>query len=279
MVDSQIRMPCFDVADFQGDTQLPPSARIRWQCPLDIPMLIYRFFEFYGTQYCYMDGTPRGYYWGYEVVSVRTGRRLYTDDRKYSQLNANQTPSPHMPHIEDPFLLGRNLNCVLGWDQNTMLRTKLTLATQQIGSGQAPYGLYLGLQWCQQEITGPSWNKEVAQKDSISSTKKPSISGDNPQSGPATRQQLPGSRQSGSRDASNVSQIRPGSDRQEAQSTSVTTSGVAPADSVGKKKKQSQAQQPQPSRMTDNSTSHQPPPPGEVPMTFLRQANAMSWTL
>jgi hypothetical protein len=174
MVDHEIQMPCFDTKDFDGGKQLPQAAQISWQCPLGLPALIHRFFEFYGSQY----------YWGQEVVSIRTGARLYTNNPVYSELSTSQALQ-NIPHIEDPFLLNRNLNCVLGWDQNTMLQSKLQKALQQTRSGRAPFGFYIALSWYQPITLNSSADQEQENEPSASSKKKLTISrgGDNPQSG------------------------------------------------------------------------------------------------
>jgi DNA polymerase sigma len=149
MVDPQVQMPCFNTAWFKGDRQIPEEAKGQWKCPLGLAALVHRFFEFY----------VKVYVWGYEVVSVRTGQRLYSDNAVYSQLNVAQ--GTIMPHIEDPFLLGRNLNCVFGWDQNTMLSSKLHAALAHFEMGMTPYGFYTALTWCKQMLAVRNASEEA----------------------------------------------------------------------------------------------------------------------
>ena len=67
-----------------------------------------RFFFFYSDS--------RQFQWGSEVVSVRMGCRLTMEHQCFAWLETwNQT---NRLHIEDPFILDRNLNCVLGtWQE------------------------------------------------------------------------------------------------------------------------------------------------------------------
>lgn len=144
-VDPQVKMPVFPTADFTGDQELPECAR-SWQCPLTLPVLIVRFFEFYVTEYR----------WGQEVVSVRNGQRIdasdvRNDQRVYVQLRSSKNSS--MPHIEDPILLDKNLNYVLGSQQNTVLRNKLCSALGQIQRDRAPAGFITALSHCHSMMT------------------------------------------------------------------------------------------------------------------------------
>jgi len=140
-----------------------------------------RFFDFFATQYA----------WGYEVVSIRTGTRQYVCNPVYSQLNSCMG-SPMM-QIEDPFILSRNLNCVLGWDQNSMLCNKLKSAINTIKMGSSPFGFVTALSWCQSMqgqnmvedkgmmpwITGP----QATGSEKALPVSEGSLGGDNPQSG------------------------------------------------------------------------------------------------
>lgn len=174
-VDPLVKMPCFPTNHFVGEGNLPPAANISWQCPLPLPVLLARFFEFYATQYC----------WGYEVISVRVGQRIFASDPVYSQLSASDN-SP-IPHIEDPFLLNRNLNCVLGWDQNHMLRKKMSSAIGLLQLGSAPFGFLTAL--CQtmepkmvQKIQA-STAEDIKNSKNLASTSDDTWGANNPQSG------------------------------------------------------------------------------------------------
>merc|ERR1719401_2518248 len=99
-LQAELQLPCLPCWAFVGDNPAPQDSS-SWVCPLPISVLIVRFFRFYTAQY----------QWGNEVVSIRTGQRFPLEDPIYNQLKGRSNPS--MIHIEDPFLLGRNLNCVL----------------------------------------------------------------------------------------------------------------------------------------------------------------------
>ncbi len=85
--------------------------------------IVSRFFEFYAS----------AFYWGYEVVSIRTGQRMYASDPAFAQLNSRD--DAEMLHIEDPFLLHRNLNCVLGLTQCQDLYNKFKSAHLALENG------------------------------------------------------------------------------------------------------------------------------------------------
>lgn len=131
-----VKLPCFPTAVFSGHKHIPPEADITWECTLPLPALVCRFFEFYTTSF----------HWGYEVVSCRTGGRLYSSNPTYRQLAGRDVTS--MIHIEDPFLLNRNLNCVLGTDQHMKLYQKMSGAYRLIQMDLAPEGFRLGLNMC-----------------------------------------------------------------------------------------------------------------------------------
>jgi hypothetical protein len=181
-VDPSIKMPVLPTAEFTGEKYSSPVSDIQWSCPLYLPMLMARFFEFYATQY----------HWGYETISVRSGERIYVSDPTYSQLQADA--GSVMPHIEDPFLLTRNLNCVLGWEQNIMLRNKLNSAIKAVQMGSAPFGFITAMQWShtmsmQMAQTDAPVDSQLARQGDHN---KPtpvdsSLGGDNPQSGTAVR--------------------------------------------------------------------------------------------
>jgi len=155
MVDPLIKMPCFNTEDFKGDREMPASARaVRWNCPLSFPMLINRFFGFYA----------REFYWGYEVVSIRTGRRLYTIDPVYHRLNFVESP---LPHIEDPFLLWKNLNYCLGFEQYDKLRGALNAACAQLQNNKPPSGFLIALEWPKRITNSAQEDKADTNKSKI----------------------------------------------------------------------------------------------------------------
>jgi len=138
-VDPMVKLPCFPTQAFTGHKHIPPEAHIKWECPLSLPALVNRFFEFYTTSF----------HWGYEVISIRTGSRLYSNNPMYRQLAGRDVAT--MIHIEDPFLLNRNLNCVLGMDQHTALCKRMTAAHQSILAGAAPEGFRIALTLCSEK--------------------------------------------------------------------------------------------------------------------------------
>jgi len=115
-VDPLVKLPCFPTDAFPGEKSIPPVANIKWQCPLSLQSVICRFFRFYATEF----------YWGTEVASVRTGARFYTNNAEYCKLASRD--DLELIHVEDPFLLHRNLNCVLGREQCVKLCSKLCAA-------------------------------------------------------------------------------------------------------------------------------------------------------
>jgi hypothetical protein len=187
-VDPEVKMPCFPVKEFTGKHQVPDVARVPWWCPLALPMLMARFFEFYAGNFL----------WGYEVVSVRNGQRQCSTDAVFSQLPSSKGVT--MIHIEDPFILHRNLNCVLGWEQNSLLRQKMTSAIQTVKMCKVPFGFFAALNWCKemqhnqasdeatQASVPPGLQGALSGSDSGPGGRKAlttngTLSGDNPQSG------------------------------------------------------------------------------------------------
>ncbi|CAK0845125.1 unnamed protein product [Prorocentrum cordatum] len=114
-VDQEVRLPIskkrgLPVAAFreeahagQDDERLVAACRGRWSCAPAPAELLERFFRFY---------SDNGSFWeGQEVVSVRLGKRLAATEARFGSLHGRHA---WRLHIEDPFLLERNLNCVLG---------------------------------------------------------------------------------------------------------------------------------------------------------------------
>jgi len=100
-----------------------------WSCSLSLEELLFRFFWFYAAEFC----------WGMEVVSTRLGYRLYsTCDQIFSALQGRWH---RRLHIEDPYKLGRNLNCVLGEAEEKLLKMAFQEAVRSITSGEVPVGL------------------------------------------------------------------------------------------------------------------------------------------
>lgn len=141
-VDPEISLPCLEPSVFaQGKGRVPD-----WCCPLPISVLLCRFFQFYASTI----------WWGVEVVSVRLGRRCGTSDPTFLKLPGRLASSLH---IEDPFLLGRNLTTTLGEGQETMFYGRIAHAAAQLQQGSTPLGLARGSgqkQLCRKSDVGAS---------------------------------------------------------------------------------------------------------------------------
>merc|ERR1719410_2561656 len=100
-------MPCLPTSIFNCDSPIPVES---WECNLQLPVLLRRFFHFYSYEFV----------WGSEVVAVHLGQRLGVSGPQFTQL-----PGRHRArlHIQDPFLTERNLNCTLQIGQELLLRT------------------------------------------------------------------------------------------------------------------------------------------------------------
>lgn len=155
-VDPSIQMPCFPTSQCSGDTSIPKACNVNWKCPFTVPLLIRRFFEFYASEH----------WWGYEVISIRTGKRLYASDAVYNQLKGHETSGTLQ--IEDPFLLHRNLNCVLGTEQHTLLYNKIVAASRAIQLGMTPFGFMTALSLCEEKIM----SREAQARSSVGSDER-----------------------------------------------------------------------------------------------------------
>jgi DNA polymerase sigma len=126
-VDPLINLPCLPTESFNGDVKdIPSIIDSAWTCDFSVAQLLERFFGFYSTTHC----------WGYEVVSPRLGKRLYVSDANFANLSGRESSA--LIHIEDPFLLTRNLSCVLGAMQQELLYKKMSEAFFALQNGQAP---------------------------------------------------------------------------------------------------------------------------------------------
>lgn len=121
-------MPCLPTMAFGGDMKMRPCANVKWTCTQSCPRLLCAFFEFFATTFK----------WGEEVVSVRTGKRQSTYSGSYAQLRGMNC---HRLHIEDPFLVARNLNCALGYEQENIFHTKIQATSRILQCRSIPHGL------------------------------------------------------------------------------------------------------------------------------------------
>ncbi|CAK0811253.1 unnamed protein product [Prorocentrum cordatum] len=119
-------LPLLSTQLFDGFGHLPPAPR--WECRAPLPGALRQFFAFYA----------REFEWGREVVSVRLGRRCRAGGPEFTLL---PNAADHRLHVEDPFLTGRNLNCVLGLEQEAQLQAALRAAEAALRGGGLPLGL------------------------------------------------------------------------------------------------------------------------------------------
>jgi hypothetical protein len=129
-VDDCVQMPCLPTEIFDGKSSTSPDHKVQWACPIPLPTLLCRFFHFYASTFV----------WGQEVISVRVGHRLNINHECYQKLRGRYGASSSL-HIEDPFLLHRNLNCVLKPEQEQMLYMKICEACSITQTGNIPPGL------------------------------------------------------------------------------------------------------------------------------------------
>mmetsp|Transcript_145601 Transcript_145601/g.265086 ORF Transcript_145601/g.265086 Transcript_145601/m.265086 type:complete len:702 (-) Transcript_145601:36-2141(-) len=132
-VDPEVRMPCLPTPNgedltsqetelYAGSLEFDSS----WSCPLPLPVLLARFFRFYGEQFA----------WGNEVVSVRVGKRIDSLSKEYALLPYRDQ---QRIHIEDPCEPKRNLHCVLGADEEFGLRQAFAEAVRIIWKIRLPF--------------------------------------------------------------------------------------------------------------------------------------------
>lgn len=97
-----------------------------WRFQGSLSFLIEEFFTFFAEQFD----------WGSEVVSVRLGKRSYATDDDFACLAGRRL---NRLHVEDPYFLDKNLNRLLGPDQELKLRQSIaetSRALRQTGAGQ-----------------------------------------------------------------------------------------------------------------------------------------------
>jgi len=127
-VDPSTRMPCLPTSLFTGEGGVPKEAKITWNCTFVRTELLYRFFRFFSSDFR----------WGAEVVSIRLGRRALSTETDFEELKGRHE---QRLHIEDPFLLSRNLHCVLRLENEYTLWDEIVEAEQALQRGEAPKGL------------------------------------------------------------------------------------------------------------------------------------------
>mmetsp|Transcript_28207 Transcript_28207/g.49259 ORF Transcript_28207/g.49259 Transcript_28207/m.49259 type:complete len:457 (-) Transcript_28207:24-1394(-) len=122
-------MPCLPTWAFGGDISTRACSNVKWTCTQSLASLIFEFFDFFATKFR----------WGEEVVSIRVGKRHSATSGLFPQLRGRMN-CPRI-HIEDPFLVARNLNCVLGYEQESIFHTKLQATARILQCRSIPYGL------------------------------------------------------------------------------------------------------------------------------------------
>lgn len=108
------------------------AARAGWTCTTTTGQLLIRFFEFYAQEF----------YWGSEVVSLRFGTRLDVREPFFASLKGRHFPRLH---VEDPCDPSRNLNCVLGENEELRLQEEFQKACMMIQGGRIPFGVRISL--------------------------------------------------------------------------------------------------------------------------------------
>ncbi|CAE8618835.1 unnamed protein product [Polarella glacialis] len=129
-VQQGLEMPCIPTGAFSSYGASPEVKRIRWRCASPLAELVGRFFMFYAP-----GAEGGGFQWGSEVISVRLGQRVQPRELAFQSLPGRLG---QRLHIEDPFLLARNLNCVLTPENEQLLKAKLQQTATTICSGGIP---------------------------------------------------------------------------------------------------------------------------------------------
>lgn len=132
-VSPDVQMPYLPTSCFEpgGEGEEDPrvqAARSSFTCQLSTAELLVNFFLFYNLYFA----------WGYEVVSTRLGSRHQAQEQMFESLRGKFV---RRLHIEDPYVLDRNLHCVLGEDEEVQLRCAFAEGLQALQFGQSPVGL------------------------------------------------------------------------------------------------------------------------------------------
>lgn len=131
-VHPEVHLPALPVDAFDKHGAGKHDARVAaasMRCDLDLAGLLVRFFDFYANHFC----------WGTEVVSVRCGSRRAASQPLFASLRGRHHQG--RLHVEDPYQLERNLHCVLGEEEEQVLRGALALAARQVAQGETPLAL------------------------------------------------------------------------------------------------------------------------------------------
>lgn len=143
-VHREIMLPCLSPGLFEdGASEETLAEKLEvaassWTCQLSLPDLFFRFIGFYTMEF----------EWGREVAAPRLGQRRYARDGVFDKLRGRFV---QRLHVEDPYVLERNLHCVLGEPEETQLQEAFHLAWQTLFHGLTPAGLGIPLEPSQLE--------------------------------------------------------------------------------------------------------------------------------
>jgi DNA polymerase sigma len=143
-VHPEVQLPCIPTGAFsedcfgEDDEKVVNTFRGRWSCTLSTAELLQRFFCFYAN----------GFQWGAEVVSVRSGQRRFTVEPLFGALRGRHL---HRMHIEDPYVLERNLHCVLKPEEEGTLQQAFAEAAYCFDCDVLPVGLNMNTETQQQQ--------------------------------------------------------------------------------------------------------------------------------
>lgn len=131
-VSEETRLPKLPCEAFENGALGEEDPRVKaatpWPCSLSLEKLVVLFFRFYAEEF----------FWGSEVASIRLGTRSGVQDPAFQELRGRKYA--HL-HVEDPFDVTRNLNCVLAEPEERQLRAAVRDAHLVVRSGRAPVGL------------------------------------------------------------------------------------------------------------------------------------------
>lgn len=128
-VQLDLAFPCLDTNAFDSGCIAGEQNVDKWSCQASLEVLVERFFNFYG-------GHGRdSFQWGFEVVSVRVGERRSPEETCFHHLPGKRTARLH---IEDPFLRYRNLNCVLRFENESILKASFQRTSSELAVGKVP---------------------------------------------------------------------------------------------------------------------------------------------
>lgn len=128
-VHPSLQLPCVPTHQFSLERPAPIFDSIHWKTHMTGAELLSRFFYFFAHEF----------QWGEEVVSIRLGYRARIGSPEFAALSGH--PFSWRLHVEDPFLLHRNLNCVLGDDQEVVLRESISSAYWDMTNWRIPRAL------------------------------------------------------------------------------------------------------------------------------------------